>query len=279
MLEVLRDVFFEELTEFDERDIVVNLSVDDVGNGTCLFADDDAYDVDLFADTDGGAVSKSEVGVDLVVRGDGKDASGGEDGVFLNYDGTVVEWGVFEEESFEEGGGGGGVDAFACGDDVVEFVLAFEDNERAGFGLRHVHAGLDVGLYVERRGLRDVVFPEEEAFAEGVAGKGGLGANEEEEFANFGLEDDNQRNQADAYYLAEQGSGKAHVEEIGDLTCDDDDEDGPKDANDVGSSNQAVEVEKECGYQEYVDDVDKADGMETCDEREHFAFCELKVEN
>lgn len=248
---------------------MVDLSVDDVGYGARLFAHDDAYDVDLLAYADSGTMAKAEVGVDLVVGGYGEDATGGQDGVFLYYDGTIVKGGVFEEESFQKRSRGGGVDTLACGYDVVKFVLAFEDDEGARLGLGHVHACLDVGFYVERRTLRYVVFPEEESFAEGVACEGGLGAYEEEKFANFGLEDDDESDEADAHNLAEECARETHVEEIGDLACDDDDEDGPEDAYDVGAANEAVEVEKESGNQKDVDDVDKTDGMESCNKCGH----------
>lgn len=176
---------------------------------------------------------------------------------------------VFEEKCLEQGSRGGGVDAFACGDDVVQLVLAFEDDECSGFRLRHVHAGLDVRLDIERRALGEVVFPEKESFLERVASERGFGADEKEEFPDFGLEDDDESDEADAHNLAEECAREAHVEEVGNLSCYDYDENCPEDADDVGAADEAVEIEKERRYQEDVDDIDEADGMEACDKCEH----------
>lgn len=63
----LADVRFEELAEFDWRDVVVDLTVHDVRDGAGFFAHDDAYDVNLLAYAYCRAVTEAEVGVNLVV--------------------------------------------------------------------------------------------------------------------------------------------------------------------------------------------------------------------
>lgn len=63
----LADVRFEELAEFDWRDVVVDLTIYDVRDGARLLAYDDAYDVNLLAYAYCRAVTEAEVGVNLVV--------------------------------------------------------------------------------------------------------------------------------------------------------------------------------------------------------------------
>ena len=128
---------------------MVNFAVEGIGDGSGFFADNNTQYVKLFAHADGGTVTEAEVGVDVESRGDGEDAAGGEDEVSVGDDGAVVEGRVFEEERFEEWRGGEGVDTLAGGDKVVDLVAAFEDDEGTSLGLRHVHAGVDVGFVVD----------------------------------------------------------------------------------------------------------------------------------
>ena len=85
------DVFFEGVAQLHRCDVVVDFAFDGVGDGTGLFGDDDAYDVELFGDADGAAVAQAKVGVDIGARGDRKDAAGGENLVAADDDGPVVE--------------------------------------------------------------------------------------------------------------------------------------------------------------------------------------------
>ena len=108
-----------------------DLAVDGIGDGAGLFADDDAYGVELLGDAYGRTMAETEVGVNVGVGGYGKNAACGKYGVAADDDRAVVERGILEKQRFEERGRGSGVDGVACGDEVVEFVLAFEDDESA----------------------------------------------------------------------------------------------------------------------------------------------------
>lgn len=252
------DFLFEGVAELDGGDIVVYFAAEGVGDGASFFGDDDADDVELLGDADSTAVSEPEVGVDVYSRGDGEYAASGEDLVAFNDNGAVVEGRVFEEEGFEEGCGDAGVDDLACADEFFDFVAALEDDEGAGLALRHVHAGLDVGLEVGAGVLVDIAAPELEAFGEGVARELGLGADEEEEFAYFGLEHDDKGDESDAHDAAEDLAAETHVEHVEDAPGYVEDEHGPEDAYDVGAFEEAVEFIDEEGYHEDVEDVDKS---------------------
>lgn len=106
--------------------------------------------------------------------------------------------------------------------------------------------------------LAQIVFPEEEPFFEGVAGCGGLGTHEEQEFADFGLEDDDESDESHAHDLSEDAAGEPHAEAAGELPGDDDDDDGPEDAHHVGAADKAVGVEEKESDEQDVDDVDEA---------------------
>ena len=173
-------------------------------------------------------------------------------------DGPVVERRVFEEKGFEKGGGGNSVDGFACADKFFDFVGAFEDDEGSGFALRHVHAGLDVGLEVGTFVFVDIAAPELEAFGHGVAGELGLGTDKEEEFPDFGLEDDDEGNETDAHDAAKDLAAEAHVEGFEDAPGNVHDKERPEDADDVGAFQHAVELVNEEGNDEYVEDVNDA---------------------
>ena len=87
----------------------------------------------------------------------------------MDDNGTVVQWGVFEEERFEEWGRGVGIDALAGFDEFLHVVGPFEDDERAGLALRHVHTGLDIGVEIRAGLLAGIVAPEAEPLDERVA--------------------------------------------------------------------------------------------------------------
>ena len=235
------------------------LTVNNIGDSTGLFGDYDTHDVELFGDADGTAMAQSEVGVDVHAGSDGQDAAGGQDAVALDYDGTIVQGRVLEEEVFEEGSGGVGIDTLACVDYLLQVVGAFEDDECAGLALGHVHTGLHVGVEIEACLFIGIVAPEAKTLDERVARQAGLGAYEEEEFAYLGLEDDDKGYETDAHDAPEDLAAKAHVEEVEDAPGQIDDYDGPEDAHDVGATDQPIKPVDEDGDHEDVEDVDKTD--------------------
>ena len=238
---------------------MVDFAFDGVGDGSGLFGDDDADDIELLGDADGAAVAQAEVGVDVGARGDGEDAPRGEHLVAAHDDGSVVQRGVFEEERLDECGGGHGVDGLAGAHQLFHFVAALEDDEGAGLALRHVHAGLDVGFEVGAAMLVDVAAPELEPLGEGVAGDLRLGADEEEEFAYLGLEDDDEGDEANAHDAAQYLAAETHAQRGEDAPGDVHDEEGPENTDDVGAFQHAIEVVYQHGYHEDVEDVDKSD--------------------
>ena len=125
---------------------MVDGAADGVADGAGLLADDDAQHVELFGDTYGAAVAQAEVGVDVEARGDGQYAACRQQLAAVGYDRPVVQGRVLEEQGFYQGAGSQGVDALAGVDEFVHRVLPFEDYQGAGLALRHVHAGVDIGL-------------------------------------------------------------------------------------------------------------------------------------
>ena len=121
-----------------------------------------------------------------------------------------------------------------------------------------MHAGLDVGLEVGAFVFVDIAAPELEAFGHGVAGELGLGTDKEEEFPDFGLEDDDEGNETDAHDAAEDLAAEAHVEGFEDAPCNVHDKERPEDADDVGAFQHAVKLVNEEGNDENVKDVNDA---------------------
>ena len=111
-------------------------------------------------------------------------------------DGTVVQRRVLEEERLDEGARSKRIDSLAGVDELLHFVLPLEDDQGAGFRLRHVHAGVDVGFIVDRLAGVHVVAPELEALPERLV-ELRLGAEEEKKLAYLGLEDDYQGDEPD----------------------------------------------------------------------------------
>ena len=62
---LLGEVSFEGVPELHGGYVVLYLAADGVGDGSRLFGDDDADDVELLGDSDGAAVPQPEVGVNV----------------------------------------------------------------------------------------------------------------------------------------------------------------------------------------------------------------------
>ena len=97
-----------------------------------------------------------------------------------------------------------------------------------------------------------IATPKLEALGHRVAGELCLRAYEEEELTHLGLEDDDQRDNADADDAAEYLCAETHVEEVGELPSDINDHDGPENAYDIGATNQPVELEHQDGNQQNI---------------------------
>ena len=149
--------------------VVVDIAFNGITDGSGFFAYDNGNDIELFADSDGAAVTETEVRVDVWVGGDGKNAAGGEDRVPVYDDCSVVERGVLEEKGFKERCGDFCVDGFSGFGELIYLVLPFEYDKGSGSGLGHVDAGLDIGVKIEGRSGVDVVAPEEQPLEEAVA--------------------------------------------------------------------------------------------------------------
>ena len=214
----------------------------------------------MLGDADGAAVTEPEVGVDVHARGDRQDAAGRQNAIALNNDGAVVQRGVLEEEGLQEGRRGVGIDALAGVDDFLQVVGALENNQGPCLALRHVHAGLYVGVEIGAGFLAGIVAPETEPLDERVAGKAGLGAYKEQELAYLGLEDDDQRDESDADDATKDLTAEPHVEQGKETPGDVDDQDGPEDAHDVGAAYQPIEPVDEGGDHKNVENVDEPDG-------------------
>ena len=88
------------------------------------------------------------------------------------------------------------------------------------------------------------------------AGELGLGADEEEEFAYFGLEHDDKGDESDAHDAAEDLAAETHVEHVEDAPGYVEDEHGPEDAYDVGAFEESIELIYEgCNHQD-VEHID-----------------------
>ena len=253
------DVFFECMAELDEANAVMDFAFKSVGDGSGFLGDDDGENVQLFGYADGTAVAETEIGVDVEAGSDGEDAPGGEDLVAADDDGTIVEGRVFEEQGFEKGGGNHSIDSFAGADKLFHLVGAFENDESAGFGLGHVHAGLDVGFEIDPGAFVDIAFPELETFEDGVACELGLGADEKKEFADFGLKDDDQGDEADTHDTSKDLAAETHVENVENAPGDIHDDENPENAYDVSAFEQMIQLIDKESHQEDVQYIDKTD--------------------
>ena len=141
----------------------------------------------------------------------------------------------------------------------ISSSTTFENDESAGFGLGHVHAGLDVGLEIDPGAFVDIAFPELETFENGVAGELGLGADEKKKFADFGLKDDDQGDEADTHDAAKDLAAETHVENVENAPGDIHDDEYPENAYDVSAFEQMIQLIDKESHQEDVQDIDKTD--------------------
>src|SRR5210317_986914 len=81
------------------------------------------------------------------------------------------------------------------------------------------------------------------------------GAQHQEEFSDFLLEDDDQGYQPYLHEAAHQAAGHPHVQELGSLPEGPDNDDPQKDVDGNSAAHQAVEVKKQDGDQQDIDQV------------------------
>ena len=101
-----------------------------------------------------------------------------------------------------------------------------------------------------------------------------LGADGEESTADLGLEDDDERDEADAYESPEYGGKQLHLKGVDKLPDEEDGHDAHEDADGCRAFQQPVEAIKEQRHQQDVDDVYNPDLYE---EVNHVSFVYLSA--
>ena len=86
---------------------------------------------------------------DVALLGDGKDAAGGGYAVVANDHGAIVQGAVFEKDILYQRMADVGIDDHACRGDVIQVVVAGDEDEGTLFDVRHVLACLDDRVDVE----------------------------------------------------------------------------------------------------------------------------------
>ena len=130
-----------------------------------------------------------------------------------------------------------------------------EDDQCAGLARRHVHARLNIWVEIDCVIVLNVVTPEEYSFAYRVAAELGLCADKQQKFAYFGLEYDDEGDKTDVDDLVENAAGKMHAQCVGHAPKNVDDDNRPKDANDVGAFSPTIDFVKKCCNQKNVNQV------------------------
>lgn len=103
------------------------------GDGASFFGDDDDDGVGRFAQTDGGAVARAELLVDVVVSGEGEEAAGGIDALMTDDDGAIVRRIRFkgDEEGDEQFFCNLGIDFDALDHILIEDGIFLDGDESA----------------------------------------------------------------------------------------------------------------------------------------------------
>lgn len=189
--------------EYDGGDADGDVPILAEGDFAGLFRNDHDDGVGEDGGADGGAVAQAEVGRDVLAVGNGQDAARRHNAVVLDNQRAIVQRAVLEEDVLNQLARDDGIEALAGGDGLVQGRVFLENNERTGLGVRHAPAGpnheVDFGIVDLKAALLLVKTPAEQFNQARVA-------EQKEEFADFRLENHNQRNHTHANHLAENGT-------------------------------------------------------------------------
>ena len=166
--------------------------------GACFFRNDQDETVIVFGDTNGGTVTKSIMAGNVGLVGYGQNATCRSDPIVADNHGTVVKWAVLKEDILNQCIADVGIDIDSCQGYVVESVLFGDDNQGTLLDVRHVLAGLRDGIHIENDIAVD--FYQMEFSCEFTFPC--LCADGEQKPSKFWLENDDKRNEANAYESA-----------------------------------------------------------------------------
>ena len=173
-----------------------------------LLRDDDGDGVRFLRNAEARTVAGAVVLGDVLALGEGQDAARRLDPAVTQDDRAVMQGRVFEKQVLDKLGIGVGVHNRAGADDGREGDVSFKDQQRPGFGGRHVAAGL--------RHLADGAGHVRTAWPDiGVEGA----AHALEQAAQLRLEEDHQGDHAELDRLAEDEVYHDQAEELRQPQC------------------------------------------------------------
>ena len=207
-------------------------------------------------------MAKAEFLGNVEVVAHGEDASCGTQTVTGDDERSVVQGRVLEEDVLDEALVHVGIDDVARGDDVVERHVALQDDEGSHLVFRHGHTchdhGHDAATQTVAVGSGGVaVLRGEEAHQSAYAL---MAAEVVEELTDVVLEDDDDGNHAHGDELVEDGAEEAHLQYLRyEHPHHDEHDDAHEGVERARLAHQPVDIEKQQGYQQYVDEVLKAE--------------------
>ena len=247
----------EEAFEFLCRKAESELSFDGHADVARLLRHDDGDGIALLRDAHSGTVAKAEFLGDAVVVGNGEHATGCLDAVLTDDHGTVVEWGVLEEDVLDEAIADDAVDDLSGAarvDHFVEWCAALNDDERAHTSSGHVHAGIGDGEDLLVVGL-DILAPRavEKLYdaAQPLMGPKGI-----EKLAYLLLKQYDEADDTHRHQFVHDGSKQPHLQHLADKEPHDDEHhDADEDIERAALLHQAVDIIEEQGDEDDVDDI------------------------
>ena len=143
-----------------------------------------------------------------------------------------------------------------------QFTLSGDHDQSPGSGLRHFLAGLNNGINMKMDGIIQLEFPEEKPFTCGPDDPGI--ANKEQELPYLGLKYHDKGNKTYTYELSEDLAKQLHLESFNDLPDNINCNNPYKNPNRSGPLHKVVNLIKQYGKQDDVDDVNDPDVKQAC---------------
>ena len=197
----------------------------------------------------------------------GQDASGRRDAVVADNHGTVVQRAVFEEDILNQRMGYVGVDGDTCRNDIIQIVVAREQDERSLLDIRHVEAGLG-----DRVDVQVHITPDAQKLEPlGQLALLGLRSDGEEETPYLRLENDDERNETHTDKGTKDGGQHFHLQGLDQLPDEENGHDADEDAHGGGAFQEAVKAIEKARHQKDVENVENADLYEQVDHDSNFA--------